>query len=157
MTTESSTPAPAEEADATEADNAADTAEVTEPEDATEEAEDPGKEAAKYRRRLREAEAARDDLAVKVEALQRQHVAQLLEGHGVKPEALFATVELSDVLATDGTVDSGKVAKAVASARERFGISPPPKGNLVKGVGNQPSGAPRVDAWKQAFTPSRKR
>lgn len=116
-----------------------------------------GSEAAKYRRKLREAEAERDDLAARVEALQRAQVVTLLEAARVKPDAVFAVAPLADLLAEDGTVDPDKVKAAIDSARDRFGIATPTKGSYVPGIGNQPSAPPKVDAFTQAFAPSRGR
>lgn len=116
---------------------------------------EPDKEAAKFRRKLRETEKERDTLAARVEALQRAQAETLLTASGVKPQAVWAVAELGDVLAEDGTIDTDKLDKAVATAREKFGIAKPAKGNLVRGVGNQPAGRPRLDAWREAFTPKR--
>lgn len=112
-------------------------------------------EAARWRRKLRETETERDALAQQLEAVQRQQVEGLLGG--VKPQAVWAVAELSELLAEDGTIDTGKVTAAVEAAREKFGITKPAKGNHVPNVGNQPSTPPKLDRWKEAFTPSRKR
>jgi len=118
--------------------------------------ETPNNEAAKYRRKLREAEKQRDTLAAHVEALQRAQVDNLLAATGVKSDAVFAVAELADLLAEDGTVASEKLTAAVEAAKDKFGITPP-KGTHVPGVGNQPAAAPTVDRWKAAFTPARRR
>lgn len=118
---------------------------------------DSNKEAAKYRRKLREAEKQRDELAARVEALQRAQAEGLLAASGVKPQAVFAVAELADLLGDDGTIDADKLTAAVETAREKFGIAKPTKGNLVPGVGSQPNRVPKADAWREAFTPSRKR
>lgn len=158
------TPAPDPEAtdpqagavDAPDAQAAEDTPEDT-PEDTDDTEPAAGSEAAKYRRKLREAEAERDDLAARVEALQRAQVVTLLEAARVKPDAVFAVAPLAHLLAEDGTVDPDKVKAAIDSARDRFGIATPTKGSYVPGVGNQPSAPPKVDAWKEAFTGNRRR
>lgn len=97
----------------------------------------PGREAAKYRRRLRDVEAERDALKATVAALQRAEVDRLATADGLKPAALWSSAELTDLLAEDGTVDQGMVAAAIAAARETLGIAPPPppRGNFVKKEG----------------------
>lgn len=149
------TDAPADSAQAAE-----DTPEATEATPDTDQdtpEDDPGQEAARWRRKLRETEKVRDDLAARVEALQRQQVGRLLEGHNVKPEALYAAVELADLLGEDGTVDAEKLSAAVATVREKFGIVKTPKGTVVPGVGRQPLATPRLDRWSEAFKPRRAR
>lgn len=97
----------------------------------------PGREAAKYRRRLREAETERDQLAAQVDALQRAEVERHAAAAELKPAALWsAGTQLADLLADDGTVDAAKVSTAIGAAREQLGIpAPPPRGNYVKGEG----------------------
>lgn len=114
-------------------------------------------EAARWRRKLRDAEGERDALAQRLEAVQRQSVEGLLTASGVKAQAVFAVAELADLLGEDGSIDTDKVGQAVEAAREKFGIAKPTKGNLIPGVGHQPSQMPKLDAWKDAFTPPRKR
>lgn len=134
----------------------ADSADGTDSADNTNSADSANVEAAKYRRRLREAEQQRDELAARVSALQRRQAEAMLPA-AVKPAAVWAVTELADVLDDDGLVDAAKLDAAVTAAREHFGITKPAKGTFVPGVGNQPDGRPRADGWKQAFTPSRKR
>ncbi|MBX7434569.1 hypothetical protein JDV09_21070 [Mycobacterium sp. Y57] len=114
-------------------------------------------EAARYRHQLRDAEAARDDLAAKLETLQRVQVDAQVTAAGVRPAALWATgVALSDLVGADGTVDADLVAAAVAATREHFGITPPsPRRRLsVKGL-KSGLGAPssRANRWSAAFSP----
>jgi hypothetical protein len=95
-----------------------------------------GREAAKYRRRLREAEAERDQLAEQIEAMRRAEVERLATADSLRPAALWASgVELSDLVAEDGTVDESKVSEAIAGAREQLGIAKPPVGPVVKREG----------------------
>lgn len=112
-------------------------------------------EPARWRRKVREVETTRDALAEKVAALQLAQLDTMLTGTGVKPAAVLAVAELAALLDEDGLVDSGKVNDAVAAARARFGIGAP-KGTVVPGLGQQPSGVPRVDAWQDAFSPRRR-
>lgn len=124
-----------------------DDSEVDEDQDGDDQDDDasdgPGREAAKYRRRLREAETERDRLAGQVESLQRAEVERLATVDGLRPAALWASgVELADLLTDDGTVDASKVSVAIAGARESLGI-PTPAHNTKEGrtVG-RPSGKP---------------
>ncbi|MGV0746268.1 hypothetical protein [Mycolicibacterium sp. XJ870] len=119
--------------------------------------ESPNQEAAKYRKRLRETEAERDQLAERVEALQRQQIDAQVLAAGVKPAALWKTAELTELLAEDGTVSADLVAAAIATARDELGIQPIGKGAHVPSVGNKPDASPKPDdAWTEAFRPSRK-
>lgn len=108
------------------------------PEEPQEGAEDAGegegsnREAAKYRRRLREAEAERDALAERVETLQRAEVERIAGGASVKPAALWASgASLPELLTEDGTVDPEKVATAVQTARDQLGLAAPRASNYV--------------------------
>lgn len=114
-------------------------------------------EAAKFRRRLRDTEQHRDQLAARVEALQRKHIETLLASTGVKPAAVFSVTDLDALVDADGTVNAEKVTAAVNTARDRFNIAPIGKGTYVPGLGNQPSIIPQADVFSDAFKPSRKR
>lgn len=110
-------------------------------------------EAAKYRRRLREAQAELKTVTAQLDAVQRQQIEAMLEPSGVKPEAIWAVTELAELLDDTGSIDPDKLAGAIEAAREKFGIPKISKGNYVPGVGNQPSAIPRADAWTDAFKP----
>lgn len=75
-----------------------------------------GREAARYRTRLREAEAQRDTLAARVEAMQRAEVARLAGARLSQGADVFdvGRVDLADLLDEDGAVDTTKVENAVA-------------------------------------------
>ena len=109
-----------------------------------------GREAAKYRRRLREAEAQRDQLAGQVEAMQRAEVERLAEADGLKPAALWAGAELAGLLADDGTVDGARVSAAIEAAREQLGIPAPPVGPRVPNEGRSP-GRPAKPSGREAM------
>lgn len=103
-----------------------------------------GREAAKYRRRLREAEAERDQLAERVESLQRAEVERAATADGLRPAALWASgVELANLLADDGTVDGPKVLAAIEASREELGIPAPPVGPRVPREGRSPGRPPK--------------
>jgi hypothetical protein len=80
------------------------------------------KEAAGYRTRLREAEAQRDELATRLESFQAQAAVKAATGPGMlrDGEDLFrAGVNVSELIADDGTLDHDKLTAAVAEVRER--------------------------------------
>ena len=86
----------------------------------------PGREAARYRRRLRDTEAERDTLAEQVTTLQRASVAQHLTRYGMKADLFWASgVELADVLAEDGTPDPDALGVYLAAQAERAASSTP--------------------------------
>lgn len=110
-----------------------------------------GREAAKYRRRLREAEIERDQLSDRVESLQRAEVERLASADGLRPAALWASgAELADLLGDDGTVNAPKVSAAIGSAREQLGIPAPPVGPRVPKEGRSP-GRPAKPSGRDAM------
>src|SRR5690606_29611439 len=127
--------------------------------ESTEAAPEPGdkaaREAAKYRRRLREVEAERDRLAGQVEALQRGVIERLCsEKFNLKPEALWAAgYTVADLVDEGGRPDEGKVEKAVYATAERFGIRG--FGNVVPRAGTIPK--PPIDfdlvTWRDLIDP----
>lgn len=86
-----------------------------------------GREAAKYRTRLRETEQARDQLQERVQSMQRREV-ERLAATLAKPEALWAVgTKLEDLLDADGDVDPTKVHEVVEQATNSFGLAPAPR------------------------------
>lgn len=84
------------------------------------------REAAKYRRQLREVEAERDTLSTQLDAMRRAQIDALLaaERRPAKGELLFAAgVQMSELLADDGTVDRKKVIDALDAAGVRLGVA----------------------------------
>ena len=76
----------------------------------------PGREAAKYRLRLREAEAERDALAGRLEAAQRREAERLAADLSQPGDLwLLGGVTLADLLTDDGEVDPAKVQAATAA------------------------------------------
>ena len=120
----------------------------------------PAREAAKWRGQLRQAEAERDTLAGKVEALQRTQIDAHVAATGLKPAALWASgAQLADLVGDDGTPDQQKIAAAVATAREQLGSvndrpKRPARGGLTSGAS-----VPRepVNKWREAFAPPNRR
>lgn len=117
----------------------------------------PSHEAAKWRRKLRDTETELGALREHVQALQRQQIDAHVTAQGVKPEAVWASgVELSELVAADGTIDPGKVKAAIAATREKFGLDTKTRPRSMNGLR---SGAlthqPPRDRWSEAFKPQR--
>ena len=108
-------------------------------------------EAARWRTQLRETETQRDQLAAAADTLITQTVEDMLTRTGVTLAAVLKITELPALCDDAGVPDAALVAAAVQTARDRFGITPTPKGNLVPGVGNQPGAVPRGDLFTDAF------
>lgn len=90
------------------------------------EQESSNREAAKYRRQLRDTEAERDTLAQRVEAMQRAEVERLAGStHRIaQPAALWASgATLHDLLGEDGHVDPEKVKTAAENAISTLGLA----------------------------------
>ena len=135
------------EATADATDNTPDESEATE-------GEPGGREAARYRRRLREAEAERDSLTGRLEALQRAEVERVAAASLKVPSALWAAgVALTDVLTDTGDVDVDKVRTVAQDAASRLGLETPPSGLYVPSEGKNPA-PPRNNGWGDAFAPT---
>lgn len=118
--------------------------------------ESPNAEAARWRKKLREAEADRDRLAEQVEALQRQQIEALVTAAGVKPAAVWAISSLDALVNDDGTVSAEAVTQAIDTARDQLGVTPLGKGGApIPGIGNRPTTAPKSprDRFAEAFAP----
>lgn len=117
-----------------------------------------GKEAARYRRQLRDTEAERDTFRAERDAARRALVDRLAEEEGkVRPGGLWASgVELEALLDEAGNVDVTLVREACAAAAEslglqRLGIPRPDPSQGMGGGGGASSG------WQAAFAPSSRR
>lgn len=99
-------------------------AQAAEQDHATAEAEDqerpdnPNREAARYRRQLREVEAERDQISATLGTYRRRDAEQIAETAGMASGAdLFALgTDLTDLLDDSGAVDEAKVRDAAAAA-----------------------------------------
>jgi hypothetical protein len=97
------------------------------------------REAARYRRRLREVEAERDALTARVETMQRTEAERLASKHLAKGAALWiGDTQLADLLDDDGNVDASKVADRAQYVREEFGLSKARSGLYVAREGENP-------------------
>jgi hypothetical protein len=73
-----------------------------------------GREAAKYRRQLRETEAERDTLSSRVEAMQKREVERLAAVDLATPADMWLTgTALPDLLDDEGHVDAAKVGDTI--------------------------------------------
>lgn len=116
------------------------------------------REAAKWRRQLRETETERDSLRSRVEAMQRAEVERLAGDRLAKPESLWKTegVALADLLGEDGQVDADKVAAATELAASTLGLQqlpahqrPEVRGAYVPSEGRYPGNpASSPSTWK---------
>lgn len=95
------------------------------------------RENASWRDRAKAAESA-------VDVMRRSEVERAAQAEGLKPAAIWAVTELSDLLSDDGGIDSGKINAAIATARDRLGIgthTPSTGPGFASG-----SGVPKVEA-----------
>lgn len=131
--------------------------EATEPTD--EGQERPEREAARYRRQLRETEAERDALRGQVEAMQRAEVERLASAKLAKPAGIWTVgIQLDDMLTDSGTVDPAKVADVVAVAMDTVGLAPvPPRSVIAPKAGTGGGGRPPSSGkgFAGAFAPPR--
>ena len=125
--------------------------------DPTDPADKSGREAAKYRRQLREVEAERDQLRATVESLQRAEAQRLAATELAQPAALWAAgVQLGDLIDPDGQIDPAKVAQAVTTARQTLGLAAPlqqPQPDPGQGI-TQPPAAGQDTGWKSILSGS---
>ncbi|MEY9260420.1 hypothetical protein ABH903_003467 [Brevibacterium epidermidis] len=127
-----------------------DQAEVDEQNDSPDQSKT-GKEAAKYRRQLRETETERDQLAESLTAARKQ-IVESMTGLA-KPSALWAAgTEVNDLLDDDGLVDPGKVAEAVEHASATLGLVRTPRPD--KSQGSSDLGRTTSEQFAAAFSMS---
>ncbi|BCP06110.1 hypothetical protein [Mycobacterium paraintracellulare] len=112
------------------------------------------REAAKWRKKLRAAEAEKAEIATRLEAMQRSTVDAHVTALGMKPAALWAAgTELGDLLGDDGVPDPEKVDTAAAAAKETLGVQTykprPLRGYQSGAMATQP----KRNSWTQAFAP----
>lgn len=84
-----------------------------------------GREAAKYRRKLRAAETELETVRAQVDALRRTEIGRVLkdERRPIKPEAIFAAgIDMQEMLTEDGAIEPAAVLAAVDKAAAVLGI-----------------------------------
>lgn len=113
-----------------------------------------GREAAKYRRQLREAESQRDAVTQRLERLQRAEVERLAGQRIEKGSAIWsAGAQLADFLDADGNVDPLTVPAAVDSAIEQLGLSRAQFGPVIPSQGDTPEHRPSAPLdWSTALS-----
>lgn len=113
------------------------------------------REAAKYRRRLRDTEAERDTLAEQLAAMRRSEVERHAAEQLADPGDLWRSgVEVEQLIADDGGLDSEKIEAAVAelvSERPHY-RKPPPAADFDGGAREsvEPSGPDFADSLRKA-------
>ena len=111
-----------------------------------------GREAARYRTQLREAEAQRDTIRAQLVALQTQVIETSLPPN-LKPEAWrLAHPDVSDLLSEDGTINRDALTEAISIAVETLGVQNP--GPIIPTQGMQPKEpTSRKNPFAGAFAP----
>ncbi len=103
--------------------------------------ETPNREAARYRKALRDAEAERDQLKAQRDELARSIAEQSLPGN-VPPRLMWEHTEDVTTLFDDaGRVDPSKVTAAAGEIIDAYGISPLATVPIVPNAGDTPDGS----------------
>lgn len=106
-------------------------------EDTPDDAGKAGKEAAKYRTRLRATEAERDGMSARLETAHKHIVETVAAAHLERPAALWAAgTDLPELLDEDGNVDAAKVQAACKTATDTLGLAPHRPGPYAPNEGN---------------------
>lgn len=116
------------------------------------EGENPSREAARYRRRLRDAEGERDSLANQLDTARRQMVSHLAESQGTTLSALeFCGSSVAALTDESGLIDADAVAQAVSNARVQLGGKPHmSKPDAAQGQNGSPLSSPQ---FSEGFKP----
>ncbi|WP_456789764.1 hypothetical protein [Cellulomonas sp. P5_C5] len=113
-------------------------------------------QAARYRRQLRTVEEERDELAARLQGMQRAEVERVAADLLAQPAALWATgVDVAEFIDEDGHVDADKVTAAARVAVEALGLAHPPRTPLPDRSQGQGPNAPIGSAWVAAMDPRR--
>lgn len=115
------------------------------------------REAARYRRALREVEADRDTYRDRLGALRRQIIEE--KSGLLRPAALWAAgLNPDDYFTEEGTLDKAALAPAIAEATDRLGLALAPRTPAPDpSQGARPTVLPERDQWADAFTPNYRR
>lgn len=143
---------------AAEAAPSADTAdEANEAAEVDDQAESPSRREARYRRQLRQAQAERDNLAAKIEAMQRAEVERLISDRLDRPDAIWALgLDLAAVTDPDtGAPVADKLYATVDRLKAEFGIVGPDdrkkRDLVVPGEGMNSHDPHKRNSWERAF------
>jgi len=134
-----------------------DTRDTRDTDEGSDDTRDGGKEAAKWRRKLRDTEAERDALADRLGALQKQVVESTVTAAGVKPAGFWASgATLEDLLDESGGVDAAKLDQAINAAVGTLGLkrqprAPKPDPNARRVTNHHGE----VSGWREALRPGR--
>jgi hypothetical protein len=143
-TTTTATDTPAEAAEpATDAATAAESADQQASDERDESGRYLSREAAGYRRRLRETESERDDLRGRLEGYEREHVERIAGDRGLQvPADIWQFGASLDALRTeDGAIDAEAVSGLVGEiVKDRPGLQARPEGDLGIGRGAAAAG-----------------
>lgn len=102
--------------------------------------EHPAREAAKYRRRLRDTEAERDQLRGQLETMRKAEAERIAAATVKNPAGIWAAgATVADMLDQDGNVDPEKVKAATVEAAEALGLARAHRGNYSPLAGRVPS------------------
>ncbi|OLT46937.1 hypothetical protein BJF85_00225 [Saccharomonospora sp. CUA-673] len=120
-------------------------------------ADTPNREAAKYRKQLREVEAERDRLAGKLEQMHRAEIRRAAEGARMHDPDDFTVDDVAELLNDDGDVDGDKVAQRLDALREskQHLFQPPPSPKDFGGGerGADITGGDGNTTWDKALKP----
>jgi len=113
---------------------------------------DEGREAARYRRRLRDTEKERDALLERVDTLRRSAIdTEVTVKHQIPTDGFWATgITVDALLDDDGNIDTEKVAVAARDAIYRLGVRRPLR-NYVPSEGASPASRSSGSRWTEAF------
>lgn len=129
--------------------------ENTETNEKTQEAAAPepaSREAAKYRRQLRDTEAERDQLRSTIDAMRRRAIEDIAaRDHRVaKPEALWnAGADLTEMVAEDGQLNLDAVNGWIIASVEQLGLAQKRSGPYVPREGSNPRPPASATTWGQ--------
>lgn len=116
-----------------------------------------GNEAARYRRRLREAERERDELRDTLAKTRQSIVDNAVAAAGLNPRLMVAAGHTLDTLVgDDGLIDHGKLSEAITNTAQEFNVAPkgrPPQPNPQQGRPGPP--AKSEASWSSALKGSR--
>lgn len=137
-------------------DSVEDTVAVEPGEDATEDATPLGKQAAKFRKQVRQLETDNTALTEQITGLQKQLAENLIVAAGVKPEAIWAITEIAELLDDTGRVDPEKITATIAKAVQELNIRVKPTAGLYVAAEGKIPAPPKHggrQAWDSVFTP----
>jgi hypothetical protein len=118
----------------------------------------PGREAAKYRRQLRETEGERDVMASQLEAARGELAEAVLRGVLAQPAAFWLTgAKVGDFFGEDGRLDAARLRSAAQAAAAESGLAVAENQTVIASPTLRREG--QLDAagagWSSAFGPKR--